>query len=125
MIEVMTRIRQPFNLSVVQLAAAEAAVRDDAWLSSCVMLNQEQRARLTGALGQLGVDCDPSETNFVLARFADAAEAQSAEEALRSDGILVRAVGGYGFPEGLRITVGDAEQTGRVIDSLRRWREGA
>ena len=121
-IDVLTRIRQPFNLSTVQLAAAEAAVRDRAWVDDCVALNADQRARLIGALGQLGVACDASDTNFVLARFADAEEAGSAEAALAADGILVRAVGGYGFPEGLRITVGDAEQTGRVIDTLTTWR---
>ncbi|NNE51245.1 MAG: aminotransferase class I/II-fold pyridoxal phosphate-dependent enzyme, partial [Sulfitobacter sp.] len=125
MVDVMTRIRQPFNLSVVQLAAAEAAVRDTSWVAHCAALNAEQRARLVGALGQLGIACDTSDTNFVLARFADAAEAKSAEAALASDGILVRGVAGYGFPEGLRITVGDADQTGRVIDSLNRWRMAA
>ncbi|MEM9967427.1 MAG: histidinol-phosphate transaminase [Pseudomonadota bacterium] len=125
LIEVMTRIRQPFNLSVVQLAAAEAAVREKSWVDRCAALNAEQRARLIGAMGQLGIACDPSDTNFVLARFASGDEAAAAERALKADGILVRGVKGYGFPEGLRITVGDAEQTGRVIDSLNRWRHAA
>ena len=124
LIDVMTRIRQPFNLSVVQLAAAEAAVRDREWLQTCAALNAEQRARLTQALRQLGLACDDAHGNFVLARFADEAEAGSADAALRADGIIVRRVTGYGFPEGLRITVGDKEQTGRVIDVLTRWREG-
>jgi histidinol-phosphate aminotransferase len=123
MIETLTRIRQPFNLSTVQLAAAEAAVRDRPWVDTCTALNAEQRARLSGALRQLGIACDQSHTNFVLARFADAAEAADANTALQRDGIIVRAVAGYGFPEGLRITVGDAEQTGRVIAALTRWRE--
>lgn len=125
MIEVMTRIRQPFNLSGVQLAAAEAAVRDRRWVEMCATLNAKQRSRLTGALRQLGVACDETETNFVLARFGNPAEAQSAHAALMEGGIIVRPVAGYGFPEGLRITVGDANQTGRVIDALTRWREGA
>jgi len=125
MIDVMNRIRQPFNLSVIQLAAAEAAVRDLSWVQNCAALNADQRARLVGALGQLGIACDASETNFVLARFADGTEAKEAEAVLASDGILVRGVAGYGFPEGLRITVGDAAQTGRVIDSLNRWRGAA
>ncbi|MEL6452196.1 MAG: histidinol-phosphate transaminase [Pseudomonadota bacterium] len=125
MIDVMTRIRQPFNLSTVALAAAEAAARDTDWLTSCVALNAAQRARLTGALRQLGLACDDSDTNFVLARAASVAEADAAEAALNADGILVRRVGGYGFPEGLRITVGDADQTGRVIDALTRWRSEA
>jgi len=125
MIDVMTRIRQPFNLSVVQLAAAEAAVRDAAWLRDCAQLNSDQRARLTGALRQLGIACDDPHANFVLARFTDETEADSAEQALQADGILIRRVGGYGFPEGLRITVGDADQTGRVIDVLTKWRAAA
>lgn len=125
MIEVMTRIRQPFNLSTVQLAAAEAAVRDQNWVADCVALNAEQRDRLTAALGDMGIACDPSETNFVLARFGTDAAAQSAEAALRGAGILVRAVAGYGFADGLRITVGDAAGTSRVIEALRAWRQAA
>lgn len=123
MIDVMTRIRQPFNLSGIQLAAAEAAIRDRAWVDQCAALNADQRARLKGALGQLGIAADESSTNFLLARFSDAAEAEDANQALLDDGIIVRQVAGYGFPEGLRITVGDAEQTGRVIDCLTQWRE--
>ncbi len=123
MIDVMTRIRQPFNLSGVQLAAAEAAVRDPDWVRDCAKLNAEQRTRLTGAMRQLGLACDDSEANFVLVRCADKAEADSAEAAFLAEGIIVRRPISYGFPEGLRITVGNAEQTGRVIDALTRWRE--
>ncbi len=125
LIDVMTRIRQPFNLSVVQLAAAEAAVKDRDWVQTCVDLNTEQRARLTGALRQLGLAVDEAQGNFVLARCADESEANAAEAALQNAGILVRRVHGYGFPEGLRITVGDADQTGRVIDVLTEWRSAS
>ena len=124
LIDVMMRIRQPFNLSGLQLAAAEAAVRDQGWVRDCADLNADQRARITGALRQLGIQADESQTNFVLARFADGAEASAADQALKSDGIIVRRVTGYGFPEGLRITVGDVAQTDRVIAAVTRWREG-
>ncbi|MEM6308975.1 MAG: histidinol-phosphate transaminase [Pseudomonadota bacterium] len=122
MIDVLTRIRQPFNLSTVQLAAGIAAAQDRDWVETCVTLNTEQRARMVGALRQLGIACDDAHANFVLARCADAAEADSAEAALNDAGILVRRVTGYGFPEGLRITVGDVAQTGRVINALQAWR---
>ena len=125
MIDVMTRIRQPFNLSNLQLAAGEAAVRDQAWVTRCATLNTEQRARLTGALRQLGIAADDSHANFILARFADEAEAGRADAALQADGIIVRRVKGYGFPEGLRITLGDEAQTSRVIAALTTWRENA
>ena len=123
LIDVMMRIRQPFNLSGLQLAAARAAVRDRAWVDRCARLNAEQRARLLGSLRQLGIACDDSHGNFVLARFGSETEALAADAALQADGIIVRRVAGYGFPEALRITVGDQAQTGRVIDALTRWRE--
>ena len=125
LIEVLMRIRQPFNLSGVQLAAAEAALRDPDWAARCVGLNADQRARLTEALRGMGIACDDSHTNFVLARFADADEAGAAHQALLDAGIIVRRVPGYGFPEGLRMTVGDAAQTGRLIAALQDWREAA
>lgn len=124
MIDVMTRIRQPFNLSVLQLAAAEAAVQDRDWVAHCAALNGEQRARLVTALREMEIACDDSHANFVLARFADETQAMAADVALQKDGIIVRRVTGYGFPEGLRITVGDPAQTDRVIAVLQRWREG-
>lgn len=123
MIDVMTRLRQPFNLSVLQLAAGEAAVRDQNWVRHCAALNAEQRVRLSGALRQLGVAVDDSFGNFVLARFGSEAAALAADAALLDDGIIVRRVAGYGFDDGLRITVGDDAQTGRVIAALTRWRE--
>lgn len=122
-IDVLRRLRQPFNLSDLQMAAATAAVRDQKWVQDCAVLNRDQRGRLSGALRQLGIACDDSQTNFVLARFADEDAAAAADAALQAEGILVRRVAGYGFPEGLRITVGDEGQTGRVIDALRQWRE--
>ena len=100
-------------------------MRDLGWVRDCAALNADQRSRLVSGLRQLGIACDASHTNFVLARFAGADEAQAADAALQADGIIVRQVAGYGFPEGLRITVGDEAQTGRVIASITRWREGA
>lgn len=122
LIDIMTRIRQPFNLSVVQLAAAEAAARDLDWAKTCIETNAEQRARLEGALRQHGIACDESNTNFVLARFADAAEADAADKHLKQAGILVRKVGGYGFPEGLRMTVGTASDNDRLIAAIKEFK---
>ena len=120
-IDVLNRIRQPFNLSNAQLAAAEAAIRDTGFIADCADLNARMRDRMRQGLIALGIACDESFTNFVLARFADAAQAEAADAALRDDGILVRRVGGYGLPEALRITVGDPDGCGRVLDCLGRF----
>lgn len=123
LIEVMNRVRQPFNLSTVQLAAAEAAARDTDWARDCVALNAAQRTRLSEGLRALGIGVDDSHTNFVLARYADEAQADAADAAFQQSGILVRKVKGYGFPEGLRITVGTQANVTRVLEAAKTFME--
>ncbi|SHI51815.1 histidinol-phosphate transaminase [Wenxinia saemankumensis] len=120
MIDVLTRVRQPFNLSTVQLAAAEAALRDTDWVEFCRADNAAMRAWLRQALLDLGLEVDESHANFLLVRFADEQAALAADAALRADGILVRRVAGYGFPEALRITVGDEVGCHRVANLLAK-----
>lgn len=125
LIDVMNRVRGPFNLSVTQLAAAEAAVRDRAFTAQVLADNARLRTQLAADLAGLGIVSDPSYGNFILARLTDEAEALAADEVLRAHGILVRRVTGYGFPQALRITVGDAAGCARVVAALRRFREKA
>ena len=122
-IDNLNRVRGPFNLSNVQLAAAEAAIRDRDWAAHCLAENTKNRHWLAQALAELGVTSDASSANFILARFADVAEADACEAAFRADGILVRKVGGYGLPNCLRITVGSAADCQRVVASVRRFRK--
>jgi histidinol-phosphate aminotransferase len=124
-IDVLGRLRQPFNLSAPQLAAAEAAILDTAWRDRCRDENARGRRMLTDALRQMGLGVDDSFTNFVLARFTDAAAANAADAALRAEGILVRRVAGYHLPQALRITVGTEADTTRVIAALGTHLRGA
>ncbi len=121
-IDVLNRVRGPFNMSLLALAGAEAAVRDTDFVDTCRRVNTEERARLTGGLRQMGIACDDSFANFVLARFGDEAEATAAEAHFKTQGILVRLVKGYGFPEALRITVGRPEDVTRVLDAMAEFR---
>ena len=116
-IDVLGRVRMPFNLGRPQLVAAEAAVRDREWVSRCRAENARLRAWLADALAGLGVPSDPSGANFVLARFGSAGEARACDAHLASRGLLVRATAGYGLPHCLRITVGDEEACRRVAEA--------
>ena len=69
-------------------------------------------------LERAGVPSDPSEANFILARFRDEAEAQACDRALRERGIIVRRTVSFKLPECLRITVGDAEACARVAEAV-------
>ena len=106
-IDVLNRIRGPFNLSETQLDAAEAAVRDRDYANWCAAENARLRTWLAQALAEAGVPSDTSTANFILARFADRAEAEACDDFLKARGLIVRRVAGYGLPNCLRMTVGD------------------
>lgn len=121
-IDVLNRIRGPFNLSVTALAAAEAAVRDVAHTAHCRAENAKWREWLAHALGELGVPSDTSSANFILARFADREEAEACDAHLRENGIIVRKVAGYNLPHCLRITVGDEAACRRVAHAVGQFK---
>ncbi|MCC7319491.1 MAG: histidinol-phosphate transaminase [Rubellimicrobium sp.] len=121
-VDVLNRIRDPFNLATVQLAVAEAAVRDQDWVRRCARENARWRDWLAQTLAGMGVPSDPSRANFILARFADEAEALACDDHLRREGIITRRVAGYGLPECLRITVGDEASCRRVAHEIGVFR---
>ena len=121
-IDVLNRIRGPFNLSTSQLDAAEAAVRDRDHVNRCRSENTRLRHWLAEALAALGVPSDTSLANFVLARFADAAEAEACDTYLQGQGLIVRRVSGYKLPHCLRITIGDESSCRRVAHAMAQFK---
>ncbi|SPH16963.1 Histidinol-phosphate aminotransferase [Defluviimonas aquaemixtae] len=121
-IDVLNRIRGPFNLSVAQLAAAEAAMRDRAHVGWCRDENARLRAWLGEALAEKGIPSDCSTANFILARFADEAEATACDTFLQREGLIVRRVAGYGLPNCLRITIGDESACRRVAHAIGQFK---
>lgn len=121
-IDVLNRIRQPFNLSNTQLDAAEAAIRDQDWVSKCRADNSRMRAWLASALAEIGVPSDASYGNFILARFASPEEAGACDEYLQSQGLIVRRVSGYNLPDCLRITIGDEAGCRRIAHAITQFK---
>lgn len=124
-IDTLNRLRGPFNLGVTQLATAEAAIRDRAFAEHYRSENARLRTWLAKALAALGVPSDPSHANYILARFHDAEQANACEASLRTKGILVRKVAGYGLPNCLRITIGTEADCARVRNAIQQFLEGA
>ncbi|MDM8167439.1 histidinol-phosphate transaminase [Roseovarius sp.] len=124
-IDVLNRIRGPFNLSTAALVTAEAAVRDGEWAAKCRADNTRLRAWLAEALAEKGVPSDTSTANFILARFASREEAEACDDYLKSEGLIVRRVAGYNLPHCLRITVGDEPSCRRVAHAIGQFKEGA
>ena len=118
-IDVVQKIRTPFNANAAAMAAAAAAVRDTAHTERARAHNAEWLAIITRELTALGVEVIPSVANFYLLRFDGVAAGSAAEAAefLQQHGIIPRAVK-QGGGNVLRITVGTAEENRAVLDTL-------
>jgi histidinol-phosphate aminotransferase len=127
LIGALNRIRGPFNVTVSGQAAAVAALGDQAFVAASREHNRTVRSRFVGALealGNHGLRVLPSETNFVLVLFEGALTAETALDGLADRGFAVRHLPGQGLPQGLRITIGTAEQMAAVATGLRDMAEG-
>lgn len=124
-IDVLNRLRGPFNLSEAALAAATAAVQETAYVDECRAVNAKWRDWLAHALAAHGVPSDVSLANFILARFASADEAGACDAYLKSQGLIVRRVAGYNLPAALRITVGDESSCRQVAHAIGNFKGGA
>ncbi|QZH75408.1 MAG: histidinol-phosphate transaminase [Erythrobacter sp.] len=122
-IDALNRIRGPFNVTLAGQAAAEAAVRDQDFVRASRDHNAAIRAQFVAAieaLGNHGLRAVPSEANFVLVLFEGALAAEAALEGIAEAGYAVRHLPGQGLGQGLRITVGTAEQMDAIASTLRR-----
>lgn len=124
-VDVLNRVRGPFNVSVAAQAAAIAALQEPGWVEKGRDHNAEWRPKLAAGLTAAGIKVWPSEGNFVLADFGTVVTADAADAFLRSRGIIARKVGGYGLPHCLRITVGLAEECEAVIEALSEFQARA
>ena len=115
-IDLLNRVRHPFNVNAPALAAAEAALDDTEFLARTYALNTAGMAQLVNGLAELGIEVVPSKGNFVLAKVADAVRINAE---LLKRGVIVRPVANYGLPEFLRVSVGLAGQNARFLDALK------
>ena len=116
--DLLNRVRQPFNVSSVALAAAEAALADEEHLARAVAVNRDGMAWLEAELSRLGLSFIPSIGNFVSVEMPG--DAAPVYQALLREGVIVRPVGGYGLPRHLRVSVGLPEENRRFVEALER-----
>ena len=119
-IEVMQRIRSPFNANAAALAAACAAARDVEYTNSIRERNAASLRRITTALTTIGIHVIPSATNFYLIGFAgsESKNAVAAADYLKTKNILPGPIIRSGNHETLRITVGNDMENDAVIAAL-------
>jgi histidinol-phosphate aminotransferase len=113
--DVMNRVRQPFNVNSLALAAASAALDDMEFVAKSYAENLQGLRQLEEGATKLGLDYIPSRGNFVSIRVGKAAEIY---KRLLRRGVIVRPVAGYELPEHLRVTVGLPAENEKFLAAL-------
>jgi histidinol-phosphate aminotransferase len=121
--DVLNRIRGPFNVTAPAIAAGIAAIEDKAHAEKAVAHNEQWLPWMTAEVEKLGLDVTPSVGNFILIHFSgsDGKGAAAADEFLKSKGIILRRVAGYGLPNALRMTIGTAEENRATAAALAEF----
>jgi len=119
MIDVLNRLRDPFNTGSLAQAAAVAALDDKEHVARTVAHNTREISVLSRGLTERGFDVTPSDANFVLAHLPERApDVATLDRALLSRGVIVRPLGGYGLQKSVRITVGTERENARLLGAL-------
>ncbi len=113
--DIMNRVRQPFNVNSLALAAATAALDDMEFVAKSYAANLEGMRQIEEGAKKLGLDWIPSHGNFITVRVGKANEVF---RRLLKRGVIVRPVGGYQLPEHLRVTIGTAAENERFLAAL-------
>ena len=117
----MMKVRLPFNVNRIAQIAAAAALDDDEHVRKSRELVEKGKEFLYRELDKLGLSYTKSYTNFI---FIDTPyNGKEIYQALLHEGVIVRPLGVYNFPNAIRVTVGLPEQNLRFIKALKKFIE--
>ncbi len=124
-IDALNRIRGPFNVNGMAIAAGMAAVRDRDFVTRSIEHNDTWLPWVTAELEKLGLKVTPSVGNFVLVHFPDedGKRAADADAYLLERGCVLRMVGNYGLPNSIRMTIGSEDANRAIIGHLKDFLE--
>ncbi len=115
-IQLLNRVRHPFNCNSLGLAGATAALGDQEFVRRSRKTNAEGIKQLQAGCDELGLTRLPAYGNFLTIEVPGAA---AVNEALLHKGFIVRPLAPYGLPNHLRVTVGTPAQNTRLLAALK------
>ncbi|WP_131111126.1 histidinol-phosphate transaminase [Sulfuricystis thermophila] len=115
--DLMNRVRQPFNVNNLAIAAACAALDDHLFVAESYQLNRRGMEQVVAGLKRLGLEHIPSHGNFVTFAVPDGT---AVNRRLLQQGVIVRPIGGYGLPNHLRVTIGLESENARFLEALEK-----
>ncbi len=114
--DLLNKVRMPFNVNLVAHVAAEAALGDEAFLRQSVGLVHQSLDILYKELDERGIGYHRTQANFFLVDVSR--DAGQVFEAMLREGVIVRSMAGYGFPEYIRVNIGLPEENRRFLEAL-------
>ncbi|NWL78682.1 histidinol-phosphate transaminase [Pseudomonas taiwanensis] len=116
--DVLNRVRQPFNVNSLALAAACAALDDAEYLAESRRVNDAGMIQLEEGFRALGLSWIPSKGNFIAVDFGR--DAAPINQGLLREGVILRPVAGYGMPTFLRVSIGLPAENTRCLEALAK-----
>jgi len=118
LIALIGRVRHPFNVNAPALAAAEAALADQAFIARSIEVNRRGLIQLRDGCVALDLPVIPSVANFITVDLQRSAA--PVNQALLREGVVVRPVANYALPNHLRVSVGTEAQNARFLQALAK-----
>ena len=119
--DVINRIRGPFNVAAPSQAAGVAALGDTEFVAAAVAHNSKYLAWLTQQITDMGLFVVPSVANFLLIKFDSEEHAHACDLFLQDKGFFLRRMDEYGFPDHLRLSIGPVDENEGVIAALHSF----
>lgn len=114
-IDLLHRVRQPFNVNAMGQIAALAALHDDEFVKRTRKMIAEGLEYLVKSFEKMGLSYVPSVTNFILVKVG---KGRQVFQGLQRKKVIVRPMDGYGLPEYVRVTVGLQHENERFLHAL-------
>ncbi|MDC0903414.1 histidinol-phosphate transaminase [Pelagibacteraceae bacterium] len=114
-------VKPPFNINSPALSAAEAAIKDNAWLNKEIKHVNKWNDKFYKEFKKMNIDTNKSFTNFLLINF-DKVKKNSNKifKLLANTGILVRKMNSYGIKNSLRVTIGKSYENKKLILKIKK-----
>ena len=117
----LNQFKPPFNINSPALSAAEAAIKDNAWLNKEIKHVKKWNDKFFKEFEKLNIETNKSFTNFLLINFDKVKKNSSIIfRLLAGAGILVRKMDNYGIKNSLRVTIGKNEENKKLILKLKK-----
>lgn len=116
--ELLHRVRQPFNVNTLAQAAATAALNDAEFLKRTVNLVHDELEFIYAALDKLELPYVRSQANFLMVEIGEGQTADEVFEKLLMQGIIVRSMSAYGYPQHIRVNIGKHKENVRFLEAL-------